>query len=147
MPLSGLVLCMHTQLCVCIVKPCARILDDAYASFSINLKNHIAEDRNFHATWFYFIGNPHHTTSTLPWILDKSTLKPKRAYIYTKWCRSPRSKTHGDIISSTHGSSPWYIISFSAHEPSSWVSSWEFWKLWFGGQRSMFNKVSAVQNW
>ena len=54
--------------------------------------------QNFHATWLYFFGNPHHFN--ILWILGKSILKPKRAHIYTKWSQSPRSKTHGNIISS-----------------------------------------------
>ena len=33
-------MCTHTQLCVRMVEPCAHILDDAYASFSTNSKNH-----------------------------------------------------------------------------------------------------------
>ena len=55
-------------------------------------------EQNFHATWLYFIGNQHHIN--ILWILGKSILKPKRAHIYTKWSRSPWSKTHGNIISS-----------------------------------------------
>ena len=47
----------------------------------------------------------------------------------------------------THGSSSWHIISFLAHDPSSWVSLEEFWELWFGGPRSMFNKAPAIQLW
>ena len=60
-------------------------------------------------------------TSTLSWILGKSTLKPKRAHIYTKWCQNPRSKTHGNIISSkpmvqAHGTSFHFWPVIQAHE-------------------------------
>ena len=58
----------------------------------------IVEDKIF--TPHGFISLATRTTLTLSWILGKSTLKPKKTHIYTKWCQSPRSKTHGDIISS-----------------------------------------------
>ena len=49
-----------------------------------------------HMTLFHWQPAPHQN------IMDfgKYLLKPKRAHIYTKWCQSPWSKTHGDIISS-----------------------------------------------
>ena len=56
-------------------------------------KNHsikkivIVEDKFF--TPHGFISLATRTTSTLSWILGKSLLKPKRAYIHTKRCQSP----------------------------------------------------------
>ena len=68
-----------------------------------------------------FISLATRTTSTLSWILGKYTLKPKRAHIYTKWCQSPRSKTHGNIISSkpmvqAWGTSFHFRLMIQAHE-------------------------------
>ena len=75
--------------------------------------------QNFHATWLYFIGNLHHIN--ILWILGKYILKPKRAHIYTKWCQSPQSKTHGNIISSkpmvqAHGTTSHLWLMIQAYE-------------------------------
>ena len=75
------------------VEPCARILDDAYASFSTNLKNHIAEDKNFHATWFYFIGNPHHINIIMNF--RKIYFKAQKSPHLYKMMPKPMVQAHG----------------------------------------------------
>ena len=66
---------------------------------------------------------------------------------YTKWCQSHGLKPMAYYFIKAHGLSSWHIISFSAYDPSSWISLGEFWESWFGGPRSMFSKVPAVQSW
>ena len=60
------------------------------------------------------------TTSTLPWILGESILTQKSPYSQ-KWCWSPWSKTHGDIISSSsivraHATTSHFWLMIQAHE-------------------------------
>ena len=139
-------MCTHTQLCICMVEPCARKLDDRYVSFSTNLKNHIAEDKNFHTTWFYFIGNPHHINIIINF--RKIYFKTQKSPHLHKMMPKPTVQNSWQYyLIKAHGSSSWHIISFLTRDPSSWVSSWEFWESWFGGSRSMFNKAPTVQSW
>ena len=95
-----------------------------------------------------FISLATHTTSILPWILGKIYFKTqKNPYLHKMM---PKPMVHNPrqyYLIKAHGSSSWHIISFSAHDPNSWVSSREFWESWFGGPRSMFNKAPTVQSW
>ena len=75
--------------------------------------------QNFHATWLYFIGNQYHIN------IIKSISNPKRAHIQND------AKAHGlkpmaYYVIKAHGLSSWHIISFSAYNPSSWISLGEF---------------------
>ena len=62
-----------------------------------------------------------HTTSILLWTLEKSLLKPKRAHVYTKRCKSLWSKTHDNIISSkpmvqSHGTSSHFQLMIKPYD-------------------------------
>ena len=83
----------------------------------------------FHATWLCFIGNSHHINTIMDFgkIFSKAQKSP---YLH-KEASKPIVQAHSTL---SH---------FLAHNPSSWVSSGEF----FGGPRSMFSKAPVVQSW
>ena len=91
-----------------------------FFSWIVQCKLNIAtvEDKIF--TPHGFISLATCTTSILSWILGKSISKPKITHIYTKQCQSPRSKTHGDIISlkpmlQAYGTSSHFQLMIQAH--------------------------------
>ena len=94
-----------------------------------------------------FISLATHTTWTLSWILGKSLLNPKRVHIHKMTLKPMVQNSWQYNLIKSHSSSSWHNISFSAHDPSSWVSSGEFWELWFGGPRNIFSKAPVVQSW
>ena len=59
----------------------------------------------FHTTWPHFIGDPHHVNITMNF--GRIYFKAQKSPYSRKWCRSPWSKTHGDIISSSWMMSRW----------------------------------------
>ena len=52
----------------------------------------------FHTTWPHFIGDPHHVNIIMNF--GRIYFKTQKSPYSQKWCRSPWSKTYGDIISS-----------------------------------------------
>ena len=80
----------------------------------------------FHATWLYFIGNLCHVNTII--YFGKIYSKPQKSPYLHKKTSKPIVQAHS---TSFH---------FLAHDPSSWVSSREFWESWFGGPKSMFSK-------
>ena len=54
--------------------------------------------QSFHTTWFHFIGDLHHINIIMDF--RRIYFKAQKSPYLQKWCRSPWSKTHGDIISS-----------------------------------------------
>ena len=90
------------------------------------------EDKIFTPHEIYFIGNSHHINKL--WILEKCFLKPKKAQIHKMMPKPMVQNPWRYCHIKTHSSSSWHAISFSAYDPSSWVSLGEFWELWFGGQ-------------
>ena len=84
----------------------------------------------FHTTWLHFIGDPHHVNIIMDF--GKISFKTQKSPYSHKKASKPMVQAHG---TSSH---------FLAHDPSSWVSSGEFWESWFRGPRSMFNKAPVV---
>ena len=73
----------------------------------------------FHTTWLHFIGNPHHINIIMDF--GRIYFKPQKSSYSQKWCQSPWSKTHGDIISSrpivrAHGTTSHFWLMIQAHE-------------------------------
>ena len=87
----------------------------------------------FHTTWLHFIGDPHHVNIIMNF--GKISSKAQKSPYSHKNASKPIIQAHG---TSSH---------FLAHDPSSWVSSGEFWESWFGGPRSIFSKTPVVQSW
>ena len=87
----------------------------------------------FHVIWLCFIGNSHHINTIMDFgkIFSKAQKSP---YLH-KEVSKPIVQAHS------------ILSHFLAHNPSSWVSSGEFWESWFGGLRSMFSKALVVQSW
>ena len=102
--------------------------------------------QNFHATWLYFIGNPHHIHIIMNFwkIYFKAQKSP---YLHKMMPKPIVQNPWQYYFIKAHGSSSWNIISFSAYDPSSRVSSGKFWELWFGGPKNMFSIASMVQSW
>ena len=77
----------------------------------------------FHTTCLHFIGNPHHINIIMDF--GRIYFKAQKSPYSQKWCQSPWSKTHGDIISSrpivrAHGTTSHFWLMIQAHE-----SHWE----------------------
>ena len=87
----------------------------------------------FHTTWLHFIGDLHHVNIIMNF--GKISSKAQKSPYSHKNASKPIVQAHG---TSSH---------FLAHDPSSWVSSGEFWESWFGGPKSMFSKALVVQSW
>ena len=73
----------------------------------------------FHTTWPHFIGDPHHDNITMNF--GRIYFKTQKSPYSQKWCRSPWSKTHGDIISSraivrAHATTSHFWLMIQAHE-------------------------------
>ena len=73
----------------------------------------------FHTTWLHFIDDPHHTNIIMDF--GRIYFKAQKIPYSQKWCRSPWSKTHGDIISSrpivrAHGTTSHFWLMIQAHE-------------------------------
>ena len=73
----------------------------------------------FHTMWLHFIGDPHHVNI----IMDFGIIyfKAQRSPYSQKWCPSPWSETHGDIISSrpivrAHGTTFHFLLMIQAYE-------------------------------
>ena len=73
----------------------------------------------FHTTWLHFIGDPHRVNTIMDF--GRIYFKAQKSPYSQKWCRSPWSKIHGDIISSgpivrTHGTTSHFWLMIQAHE-------------------------------
>ena len=91
-----------------------------------------------HHTCLYFVGNPHHINIIMDF--KKISFKAQKSpYLHKKTSKPMVQNPSRYYIIKAHGSISWHNISFLAHDPSSWVSSGEFWGSWFGGPSSMFS--------
>ena len=73
----------------------------------------------FHTTWLHFIGDLHHVNIIMDF--GKIYFKAQKSPYSQKWCPSPWSKTHGDIISSrpivwAHDTTSHFWLMIQAHE-------------------------------
>ena len=73
----------------------------------------------FHTTWLHFIGDPYHVNTIMDF--GRIYFKAQKSPYLQKWCRSPWSKIHGDIISSrpivrAHGITSHFWFMIQAHE-------------------------------
>ena len=72
-----------------------------------------------HTTWLHFIGNLHHVNIIMNF--GRIYFKAQKSPYLQKWCRSPWSKTDGNIISSwpivqAHGTTSHFLLMIQAHE-------------------------------
>ena len=73
----------------------------------------------FHTTWPHFIGDLHHVNIIMNF--GRICFKAQKSPYSQKWCQSPWSKTHGDIISSSpivraHATTSHFWLMIQAHE-------------------------------
>ena len=73
----------------------------------------------FHTTWPHFIGDLHHVNIIMNF--GRIYFKAQKSLYSQKWCRSPWSKTHGDIILSrpivrAHATTSHFWLMIQAHE-------------------------------
>ena len=73
----------------------------------------------FQTIWLHFINNPHYINIIMN--SGRIYFKTQKSPYLQKWCRSPWSKTHGDIISSrpivrAHGTTSHFWLMIQAHE-------------------------------
>jgi len=128
-------------------------------NFWVNLLKSLREPLFYSTTWigvmahkiFYFINwvhdQQHYWHHYMDWaqtmiqgsrlilslLYSWKSVSPMKAHIYKKQHQSSWFKARD--------SSLWQIISFSTHDPSSWVSLRILWELWFGIPISMFRKA------
>ena len=122
--------------------------NSSWSVLSCYIMNYVAFywGQNFHATWLYFISNLLHINIIIDF--EKISFKAQKSpYLYKNASKPMVQNPWWYYLIKGHGSSSWHNISFSAHDPGSWVSSGEFWESWFGGPRSMFSKSLVVQSW
>ena len=111
----------------------------------VNPKIDLCWGQIFHKTWnlFHWQLAPHQQ------IMDfgKTSFKAQKSYINKMMLKPMVQNPWWYYLIKAHSSSSCHNISFSTHDPSSWVSSEEFWESWFGGLRNMFSKVLVVRSW
>ena len=103
----------------------------------------IVDDCFFSVIWHYFISNSHQPIINFGRIFFKAQ---KSLYLHKTTSRPIVKNQWRYYLVKTYGSSLWYIILFSAHDPNSWVSSEKLWKSWFGGSRWILSKTPMIQS-